>query len=339
MQHGTGTSLNFIDVLAEILPANVPVALLDFPWHSNPGDAAIWKGQTIALAALGHRLVYTATNGNFEQNRLDRLLPDDGVVLLHGGGNFGDLWPRVHAHRESIMQLLRDRPIVQLPQTVHFDDETVGDESLARLAAHPNLTVMARDARSLDRLRQAGISALLSRDATSALWPGRQVAHAPARPTRVLFLLRSDHERHTPLPSNLISQAKDWTDLGISLDITDSAEKIVNRGLNIIDRVQQRGGRALPASCRARITQQRLQTNRLIDAATQVITSHDVIVTDRLHAMLFGLAYGRTVVVIDHGYGKLDSYIDTFLNEEPLLHRLSSFDQLSATLEKIGSSQ
>ena len=339
MQHEAENSLNFIDVLAEIMPPNVPVALLDFPWHSNPGDAAIWKSETLALSTLGHRIVYTATQSNFEQNRLARLLPNDGVVLLHGGGNLGDLWPNIHAHRESIIQCLSNRRIVQLPQTVHFDDETAGHESLARLAAHPNLTVMARDARSLDRLRQAGISALLSRDATSALWPGRPVEHVPARPARVLFLLRSDHERRTPLPSNLISQAKDWSDLGISLDITDSAEKIVNRGLNIIDRVQQRSGRALPASCRARITQQRLQTNRLIHAAAQVITSHDVIVTDRLHAMLFGLAYGRTVVVIDNGYGKLDSYIDTFLDEEPLLHRLSSFDQLSAVLKKLGCSR
>ena len=143
----------------------------------------------------------------------------------------------------------------------------------------------------------------------------------------------------TQFPSNLIPEARDWPDLGLTLDVTDLHTRVVNRGLTFIDRTQQRSGRALPASCRARITQQRLQTNRLIDAATQVITTHDLIVTDRLHAMLFGLTYGRPVVAIDSGYGKLDSYIDTFLNEEPLLHHLSSFDQLSATLEKIGSSQ
>lgn len=339
MQRGANISFNFIDVLAEVVPANAPVALLDFPWHSNPGDAAIWKGQTLALTTLGHRLAYTATNGNFDRNRLDRLLPDDGVVLLHGGGNFGDLWPNIHAHRESIIHNLRDRTIVQLPQTVHFDDETAGDESLARLAAHPNLTVMARDARSLDRLRQAGISALLSRDATSALWPTLPITHQSAGSDRLLFLLRSDRERRHPIPSNLISEARDWPDLGLTLDVTDLHTRVVNRGLTFIDRTQQRSGRALPASCRARITQQRLQTNRLFDAATNIILAHDVIVTDRLHAMLFGLAYGRPVVVIESGYGKLDSYIDTFLKEEPLLHRLSSFDQLSATLEKIGSSQ
>ncbi len=339
MQHGAGTSLNFIDVLAEIVPPNVPVALLDFPWHSNPGDAAIWKGETLALSTLGHRIAYTANQSNFEQNRLARLLPEDGVVLLHGGGNFGDLWPNIHAQRESIIHNLRDRTIVQLPQTVHFDNRAAGDTSLTRLATHPNLTVMARDRRSLDRLLEAGISARLSRDATSALWPTLPITHQSAGSDRLLFLLRSDRERRHPIPSNLIPEARDWPDLGLTLDVTDLHTRVVNRGLTFIDRTQQRSGRALPASCRARITQQRLQTNRLIDAATQVITTHDLIVTDRLHAMLFGLAYGRPVVVIDSGYGKLDSYIDTFLNEEPLLHHLSSFDQLSATLEKIGSSQ
>jgi pyruvyl transferase EpsO len=339
VQHGTGTSLNFIDVLADILPANVPVALLDFPWHSNPGDSAIWKGENLALATLGHRVVYTATLHNFDRNRLERLLPEDGIVLLHGGGNFGDLWPKVHAHRESIIQCLGDRRIVQLPQTVHFGNVEAGEASLARLATHPNLTVMVRDQRSLDRLAQAGISARLSRDATSALWPGRPVAHRSAKPPRVLLLLRSDHERRNPIPTNLISEAQDWTDLGLTFDPTDRAGRVVDHCLNVIDRTQERFGRALPASCRARREQQRLRTNRLFEAAADVILAHDVIVTDRLHAMLFGLAYGRSVVVVDGGYGKLDSYIDAILGDEPLLHHLSSFDQLSAVLEKIGSSQ
>ena len=339
MQFHPGTSYDFIDVLAEIVPGNVPVALLDFPWHSNPGDAAIWKGENLALATLGHRVVYTSTTATFDRNRLDRLLADDGVVLLQGGGNFGDLWPRVHAHRESIIQCLRDRRVVQLPQTVHFDNEGAGDESLARLATHPNLTVMVRDQRSLDRLTQAGICTRLSRDATSALWPGRPVAHTPVGSSRVLFLLRSDQERRTPIPTNLISEAQDWTDLGLTFDPTDRPGRVVDRCLNIIDHTQERFGRALPASCRARREQQRLRTNRLFDAAVDVILAHDVIVTDRLHAMLFGLAYGRPVVTIESGYGKLDSYIDTFLYEEPLLHRVGTFDQLSEALDLIGSSQ
>jgi exopolysaccharide biosynthesis predicted pyruvyltransferase EpsI len=339
VQFHPGTSYDFIDVLTEIVPANVPVALLDFPWHSNPGDAAIWKGENLALATLGHRVVYTSTTATFDRNRLDRLLADDGVVLLHGGGNFGDLWPAMHAHRESIIQCLSDRRIVQLPQTVHFDNEEAGEESLARLATHPNLTVMARDQRSLDRLVQAGISARLSRDATSALWPGRPVALTPVGSSRVLFLLRSDKERRTPIPTNLISEAQDWTDLGLTFDPTDRTGRVVDRCLNIIDHTQERFGRALPALCRARREQQRLRSNQLFDAAVDVILSHDVIVTDRLHAMLFGLAYGRPVVAVDSGYGKLDSYIDTFLDEEPLLHRIGTFDQLPEALDNIGSPQ
>lgn len=339
MRHRSGTSPSFIDVLAEIVPASVPVALLDFPWHSNPGDAAIWKGELVALAALDHRVVYTASLQNFDRNRLERLLPNDGVVLLHGGGNFGDLWPGIHAHREFVIGCLQYRRIVQLPQTVHFDDEAAGDESLARIANHPNLTMMTRDRRSLERVRRAGIAAQLSPDATSALWPEQQIAFRSPGPTRVLFLLRSDHERQTPISPHLVIEAQDWADLGVTLNIAVLQARIVDRGLDIIDRTQQRCRRALPASCRARIARQRHQTDRLVRAATSAIVAHDVIVTDRLHAMLFGLAHGRTVIAFDSGYGKLDSYIDTFLSEEPLLHHLSDFDQLPAVLEEIESSQ
>lgn len=339
MQHGTGTSLNFIDVLADILPANVPVALLDFPWHSNPGDSAIWKGETLALATLGHRVVYTATLHNFDRNRLERLLPEDGVVLLHGGGNFGDLWPLLHNHREWVVAALRNRRVVQLPQTVHFDDKTTGQESLAQLGTHPNLTVMARDQRSLELLVEAELDARLCTDPTTTLWPNTPHRHQSAGCSRVLYLLRSDDERRIQLPPELTTLALDWGDLGVGQEKVGLPSCIIDRSLDAIDRTLSVFGRALPASCSPRFARQQRHCDQLVAAATSVILAHDVIVTDRLHAMLIGLAYGRSVVAVDSGYGKLDSYIDTFLNEEPLLHHLSSFDQLSAVLEKIGSSQ
>lgn len=59
--------------------------------------------------------------------------------------------------------------------------------------------------------------------------------------------------------------------------------------------------------------------------------------TDRLHGMLLALALGRRVVAIDTGYGKIDTYIDSFLVDEPLLHRVArpeDVDEVLIALER-----
>ena len=53
------------------------------------------------------------------------------MVLLSGGGNFGDLWPFVHRHREWILQEITDRRIVQFPQSLHFRDDAALSASSA----------------------------------------------------------------------------------------------------------------------------------------------------------------------------------------------------------------
>lgn len=325
----------FVDALSGILPTGAPVALLDFPWHNNPGDAALWKGETLALAKLGHRIVYTSTHDTFDRHRLDRLLPTDGVVLLHGGGNLGDLWPRHQKFRESIISTVRDRSIVVLPQTVRFEDQRSEIDSLLLMASHPSLTMMARDQRSFDRLIAAGLNARLSTDPTTALWPNPSQPHEPQGRRQVLYLLRSDHERRVPVPLALKPLARDWSDLGVTMEIVSRPSHITDRSLDVIDRAQTEFGRALPATCWARIARQRRHSDRLVAAATAAILATDIVVTDRLHGMLFGLAFGRPVIAIESGYGKLSNYAETFLGGNRRLHLLHSFDEVASVLELI----
>jgi exopolysaccharide biosynthesis predicted pyruvyltransferase EpsI len=69
----------------------------------------------------------------------------DGIVLLHGGGNFGDEWPEHQRLREQILREHRDRPVVVLPQAVQFSQATVeacpdATFALGRPAAAPPVT-------------------------------------------------------------------------------------------------------------------------------------------------------------------------------------------------------
>ena len=48
----------------------------------------------------------------------------DGPVLLNGGGNFGDLYAGQQQLRERVLAECRSNPVVQLSQSIHFEDPT-----------------------------------------------------------------------------------------------------------------------------------------------------------------------------------------------------------------------
>lgn len=82
--------------------ASSPYAILDFLDHSNVGDSAIFLGELAWLkAAIGRDPSYVCSMRSYTDD-IDRQLPD-GTIYLHGGGNFGDVWPRHQVFCENIM--------------------------------------------------------------------------------------------------------------------------------------------------------------------------------------------------------------------------------------------
>ena len=79
------------EVLRPLLPPGTPCALLDFPNHSNVGDSAIWLGERAWLRRHGLDVVYACDVNTYSREQLAARI-GQGVLLLHGGGNLGDLW-------------------------------------------------------------------------------------------------------------------------------------------------------------------------------------------------------------------------------------------------------
>jgi hypothetical protein len=190
-------------------------ALLDFPDHSNVGDSAIWLGELAAFRALGGGAPgYVATKDAFDAEALRRAVPD-GPIFLHGGGNFGDLWPEHQLFRERILAQFPDRAIVQLPQTVHFAAQVARDRAAAAIAAHPRFVLMVRDAAS-QALAESRFDCAVHPVPDMAFALGAQ-SGAAAPTVRLLLLLRTDKERAAGLhaaPPALPAGAlvRDWLD-------------------------------------------------------------------------------------------------------------------------------
>jgi len=120
-------------------------ALVDFPDHANVGDSAIWLGEVAMLRAVtGNDPDYVCTWDGFDPDAFARASPH-GVLFLHGGGNLGDIWPHHQQFRERMVAQVRDRRIVQLPQSIHFRDPARLTPFAEAVAAHPDFHLYVRD--------------------------------------------------------------------------------------------------------------------------------------------------------------------------------------------------
>lgn len=327
--HARGLAHAVFETLARVLPAGADCALLDFPDHSNVGDSAIWAGERRFLDAHGMRLRYVGSLQTLSPAVLRRAMPE-GLVLIHGGGNFGTVWPAHQAHRERVLRELRDYRVVQLPQSLHFDDAAALQAMRATIASHPDFTLMVRD-RASERIASESLGArtVLCGDSALLLHDALQRASPDVD---CLVLARSDKERAIEglgeaLAGERFSAATaDWLDEPGS----------ITRTLALHLRRRAQGRHAHHAWFQRRLAAQwdRLAWQR-VHRGCRLLSRGRVVVTDRLHAHILCTLLGVPHVVLDNSYGKISSFMDEWTGSSTLVRRAGGAAQAAALCREL----
>lgn len=301
------------------------LALVDFPDHPNVGDSAIYLGELEWLRSRhGITPHYVCAAGNFSAEALRRAVPT-GPILIHGGGNFGDIWPYHQEFREAVLTAFPDRRIIQLPQTMHFNDLAAQHRVAAKIAAHGNVLLLARDRRSFDLARDAfPCEARLCPDMALALGP---TPRPVAARHDALLLLRTDKEKAShaalpPLPDGAF--VCDWLD----------------EAPGFRPRLRRRSAVSAMLGAPARAFDRNYQRERFYHALAagrvarglRMLAAGSVVVTDRLHGHILSLLLGIPHVVFDNNYGKLAGFIETWTAECGLVTRADSLEGALAIL-------
>lgn len=297
--------------------AGQPFALVDFPDHANVGDSAIWLGTTTFFRRHHHSEPrYVASISAFSAAALRRAHPE-GPILIHGGGNFGDLWPRHQQFRERLLERFRGRPIVQLAQTVHYQNPAAADRTARAIARHGNVRLLVRDRPSLEyAAAKFDCPVRLCPDLALCLGPQQR----PAEPeVDVLCLLRTDRERAVAAPAareGIRVRVADW--LG-EARLPVYLEELAAVAARFRDRSKARGSLRLArydAAAGARVAR-----------GCRLLSSGRVVITDRLHAHLLCLLLGIPHGVLDNSYGKLARFLDAWTGEAASVRRFASPDE------------
>lgn len=288
--------------LHDLLPHGTPFALLDYPDYANAGDNAIYLGTTRFFARAGLHPTFACIPARTDWAALERAI-GNGPIFLNGGGNFGDLYDWAQDYREEVLRRFPGRPVIQLPQTIHFRSPARIDQAARAIERHAAFVLCVRDKPSLTLARRHfGCEVRLCPDMAFAIGP---MARGAAR-QRLLMLLRDDAEAvagnaaaRAAIPDD--SVLADWADDPLGFHARTRRRALTWALL------AARHGRG---AARARILQAVAAAR--VRRGTALLSTGRAVVTDRLHGHILCTLLGIRHVFLDNNYGKIAAFSDTW---------------------------
>ena len=288
------------------------IILLGSPVHGNLGD------HLIALSEMDYFRNHMKNRPAidcimpFALNCMDiiqRSVKPRDVICLSGGGWLGTKWRHNEEFVRRVIALFPDNPIVILPQMVYYENEPeYSAEGAGLYAAHRQLLFCVREQASYDYVTKHGFAdrahTLLMPD-FALLYHGYQ-AKPQADREGIMICLRDDVER--------------CMDDDLERHIRDEAEKI-----------------APTTDIRTNISPTRVSTGQRLERVTEKLDEIGkcrLLVTDRLHAMLFAAISGTPCLAFDNATHKVKGVYEWV---KPLRHiQMANEDEtLGAQLSRL----
>ena len=280
----------------------------DLPYHINIGDTLIWQGTLDFLARVQHKCL---DMGNFTTAHMGKL-SENTVILLHGGGNFGDIYGSSQDFRKTILKKYPNNKIIVLPQTVYFKDKEIEVKDFKIFASHKNFYLCVRDQKSYDIACQylAKEKILLLPDMAFCI---KDKTLAKVKPTgKKLLMHRIDVEaaRIDPKYIKQVDIQSDWP--------TFEKEPIyclLLRYLNGLNRRINQSHQGIVLSKIINFYANHVLKPKLIRSGIDFINSADVVYTTRLHGCILSLLLDKQIILLDNSYGKNKGFYEAWLKD------------------------
>jgi exopolysaccharide biosynthesis predicted pyruvyltransferase EpsI len=281
-------------------------ALLDFPNHSNVGDSAIWAGERAYFKQYwGRDPSYVCEHDLDCQTLADAI--GDGPILLHGGGNFGDVWPYMHQFRETVLDRFRGHTMIQLPQSIQFEDATSLRRTAELIARHGAFVLLVRDQSSYElAISNFDCAVRLCPDMAFCLGAMSRSRHVAADQLAVA-LLRTDREAVSSYPGPAPNRrviVSDWMK-----EPMDTASRARFRSrIGTLTSLDPRQFALMARRIRYYDELAAMRIRRGID----LLSRGRQLISDRLHVHILGTLLDIPQIMLDNNYGKINRFMETW---------------------------
>ncbi|WP_455683149.1 polysaccharide pyruvyl transferase family protein [Thomasclavelia sp.] len=301
---------------------------VESPVHGNIGDQAL----ALCRINLLTNIVGINEKNIIEFTSRDRMLyfpfikksiNNTDIIILRGGGYFGDLWKDDFITTLKFIDEFRENKIVIFPQSVYFSDTLSGNKILKKsikiINNHQKLFMFARDENSYKLMKQyyECDKIFLTPDTVLSFKPSFQKIQ---RKNQILLCMRNDKEK------------KVSNDFKAKIISTISKQKI-----NYVyqDTVIDYNMKNI------------IEQKDIVIELLKKFVSCKLIITDRMHGMIFSAITGTPCIVLNNIDGKVKNQykwiksigyvtlVDENCDIEKCIRKMISMDNSSYPLEKI----
>jgi exopolysaccharide biosynthesis predicted pyruvyltransferase EpsI/glycosyltransferase involved in cell wall biosynthesis len=293
------------------------IFLVDTPEHPNIGDAAIACGEYEFIRKYyADYKVVEISDYSFEQQYplMRAIIGNDDIIFLHGGGNLGTLY--IH-HEQIRRRILSDYPnnkTVIMPQTIYFSDDVAGSKELKISVdiynRHSQLVLLARGLKSLDFARKYFTNARCENVLDSAL---------------------------------MLNGKFDFDRNGILLCIRDLADEsgfnqkqyeFIHNTVSKIDCIFCKTNNIYKSSDNNKLDIHQNIRRRVVDDEIKKFAKYKVVVTDRLHGLIFAIITHTPCVVISAYNQKIAEFTENFNDSNAVFFLDKNLDKIEDAVHK-----
>ena len=305
------------EIIARLISAKQPVHYIDFPMHGNIGDLLIMQGTLAFFKANTIRPKIVASYFNFNPFWIG----EKDVVIFHGGGNFGDLYPGPQQLREHTIVSRPNNRIVVLPQTIHFESEAAYEKCCIKLSKHKDLHIFVRDQRSYELALPMTQHVYLAPDMAHQLWPIRGNKEHSRKGH--LGVLRTDDETGRNEHPSGLDRVIDWPELVGKREATTRNIHRALRALHLARLDRHLVSRAFQLWIK--------RADSLVQEAVDLYSRYENITTDRLHGHILACLMGIPNTLIDNSYRKNSTYANQWTAASDIVQLASERDGSNAS--------
>lgn len=285
---------------------------LNLPYYTNIGDLLIWDGTLRFLKQTHHKCLYSTDIYNFRKKPLEKNV----IILLQGGGNWGDLWIDHHLFRKQIIEMYPDNKVIIFPQTVYYQDKNNLKADIEFFNKYPNVTICTRDNKSYQLMNEnfKNNPILLVPDMAFFI----DVKYHPEKTSRILFAKRTDKELsldeniYKKIPKN--AEIHDWPTFEINVN-----QLSINKNLYRLMSQSRKLDVIFKSNLESSITDlywRKILKPFYIRWGINFINHYQEIYSTRLHISILSLLMNKKLHIIDNNYGKTTNFIKTWFSED-----------------------
>ena len=255
------------------------ILLLLSPEYVNYGDLAIASMERRMLADLEYDVLEVpCCTHEYWPESVVSAVRDDDILMFTGGGYMGSLWPDLQGYVEHMLESCPNNVMVFAPQTVYFGEDSQSEARfISLLGKCRKVLFLARDADTcswLESFDLPSVSVQLIPDAVICagnwLYEGKR--------SGLLKCFRDDHESVLQNEGNVVVEK-----------LSDRLQLPITEASTMVRHVMT------PLWMR----------DSLLSWKLKDFQHAELVITDRLHAMVFSALSGTRVVALDNVSGKV----------------------------------